>query len=118
MAKLDDEVNQKKGIVVVVYMLKLKKDPITGYSSTCTALNFGKARIALPFRVGAIHSCVNDVASRAALAIVRNLPIMPKEERRRMRVHTGTLFVKIAYILTPLTPIISPKSPLCDRLCR
>jgi hypothetical protein len=88
MSTLDDEETQKKGIVVIPYLLKVKSQCGGCLEEPVNALKFLKNRTALPFRLGGFHFCVNDLASRAFIAFIRSMA--PRQERIRMRVYTGT----------------------------
>jgi hypothetical protein len=85
MAALEDEETQKKGVVVIDYLLSNpgRLDPalIQIISSTMKAL---------PRRVGGCHFCVTGYASRAWIALIRRF-FLPKDLRLRSRVHDGEL---------------------------
>jgi hypothetical protein len=89
MSALKDEETQKKGIVVIPYLLKVKSQYDGLLESPVHALKFLKNRTALPLRLGGFHFCANDLASRAFIALIRSITFAPRQDKIRMRVYTG-----------------------------
>jgi hypothetical protein len=88
MSALEDEETQKKGIVVIPYLLKLKSQSDGLLEPPIYASRFVKNRPAIPIRLGGVHVCVNALAARALIAFLRTC--MTRQDRIRMRVYTGT----------------------------
>lgn len=86
MAALEDEDNQRKGFVAVLYNLHLDKVD-DRYRELLT--NASKINAGLPFRVVAVHYCYSNASLRPALALFKltcsyNL-------RLRFRAHFGKM---------------------------
>ena len=84
MAMLDDESNQRKGFIFIVYNVGLQ---------AMSTMDFELMRISsimvycLPARISALHYCFNDEKLRPAMAVAQ--AVVGTQMRIRFRSHYG-----------------------------
>ena len=107
MISMWDEETQKKGIVILVYMLgetTVKFDPHGAWHISALSR-------CLPPRISSIHVCVND--SRLSPLIGLGLMASGSYSRLRYRYHHGTPFTKIGFFVWPIQLLLlSPTAVL------
>ena len=86
MAMLDDESNQRKGFIFIVYNVGLQ---------AMSTMDFELMRISsimvycLPARISALHYCFNDEKLRPAMAVAQ--AVVGTQMRIRFRSHSGKI---------------------------